>query len=388
MNPALYDQLAESLEQNGPASAFATLVASLIEQNELAKAFDALVLQARFECGLPYFQADASTDPGPDVRDKYEEKLVAACRLVGQKFLEQGEIVKAHPYFQTIGDLEPIRQAIESYASTEADERTEQVIDLALAQGVHPTRGLEIILDRFGTCQAITACEQLLHQFHYRSSVAQGCIRLLVRRLYDELVERVGAEVSSREGPAAAAPSLAVLLHGRDWLCAEGAYHIDTSHLNTVVRMARLLPACDETVLAIQLCEYGCRLARGYWYADPPPFDEVYSDSLAYFKTLAGVDVEAGLAHFRQKAEQADPEESGALPAEVYVHLLTATGQSAEALAFAAKTLNRGGPCILCPSINDLCHAAGKYDALSELARERDDPVSYLAGLLVRRPSS
>ena len=73
----------------------------------------------------------------------------------------------------------------------------------------------------------------------------------------------------------------------------------------------------------------------------------------------------------------------GTLPAEVLVTLLVQLGRKAEALAVACKFLGReDGRPLLCPTVQDLCREAGDYRALAEVARERGDPVNFLAGLL------
>src|SRR5947208_982453 len=74
----------------------------------------------------------------------------------------------------------------------------------------------------------------------------QYFIRALVRALYAELRGRLTAEIEGRFGiaPAGAdAPPdtpgvIRQLLEGRDWLFADEAYHIDTSHLSSVVQMS------------------------------------------------------------------------------------------------------------------------------------------------------
>ena len=51
------------------------------------------------------------------------------------------------------------------------------------------------------------------------------------------------------------------LIEGRDWLFEDDGYHIDTSHLSSVVQMAVHLTPCDELRLARELCAYGKRLS-------------------------------------------------------------------------------------------------------------------------------
>ncbi len=45
-------------------------------------------------------------------RTQYEEKYVAAIRLVGSRHLEKGDIPTAWAYFRAIAETEPVAEAI------------------------------------------------------------------------------------------------------------------------------------------------------------------------------------------------------------------------------------------------------------------------------------
>jgi hypothetical protein len=387
MEPTAYERLAQTIRSAGPAVAIERLIAQLREEKDYARLFDALLLQARFELELSVVPTQEGPPMGEPARAAYEDRVVGACRIVGQLFLDTGQIPRAFQYFHLIGELGPIYDAIERFEPADDDESTQAVIEIAVAQGVHPRKGLAMILRRYGTCQAITACEQILYT-QPRSQATFECIQLLVRELYHELTDRVGAEIAARESSPPTTDGLATLVKNRDWLFENENYHVDTSHLNAVVRMARLLPNSQEVKLAMELCEYGRRLSERYRYPDPPPFENVYHDSLVYFKVLAGLDVTSGLEHFRHKADAANLEEVGSMPAEVYVNLLVQLGRYEEALSYAGAKLNRDGFAPRsCPSVNDLCQAARRYDELARLARLRDDVVSFTAGLVAQAQS-
>src|SRR5438445_422566 len=66
------------------------------------------------------------------------------------------------------------------------------------------------------------------------------------------------------------------LITGRDWLFADEGYHIDISHLSSVIRFSLALQPCEEQNLAIELCEYGLKLSPRYRYDGPPPFENQY----------------------------------------------------------------------------------------------------------------
>ncbi len=101
---------------------------------------------------------------------------------------------------------------------------------------------------------------------------------------------------------------------------------------------------------------------------------------------LTGEDVEGAIAHFRAKAEAADPETTGTFPQEVYVNLLLRLGRTDEALAASRKLLAALGEVRLsCPSFVELCQRTGNYAALAEVAREQGNAINFVAGLIAAR---
>ena len=103
-----------------------------------------------------------------------------------------------------------------------------------------PALGVRLMLASRGTCNTVTAVDQLWPRFQPDERVAVAGI--LVDHLHAELHANLRAEVERREGAAPdAAGSLRPLLAGRPWLTGGGAYHTDVSHLQAVVRCGRSL---------------------------------------------------------------------------------------------------------------------------------------------------
>src|SRR5262249_46227366 len=145
------------------------------------------------------------------------------------------------------------------------------------------------------------------------------------------------ADQEGRQPPEAA--GIRALMQGRDWLFGEDCYHIDMSHLGSIVQMSLTLPNCPEVGLARELCAYGKRLSDRYKQPSDPPFEDVYGSHDVYLGILSGEDVQGGLDYFRRQAEQADPQTVGTYPAEVYVNLLLKLGRDEEGLAAAKRFL-------------------------------------------------
>lgn len=394
MNAALFDQLSSTLSQQGPEAAIHQLCEDLRTRGEYNALFYALLLKKRHQLGVNPIPTGPSDELPPATHEPYEEAIREAAREVGNLFLTQGNIQQAWPFFRMIGEVQPVRTALEQLEPGEDDD-IQPLIHLAFYEGVHPQRGFDWILTRYGICNAITTMSG--GETPHSDDVKQHCIRALVRALYSELRARLTAEVEAHQGfaptgsdaPPDSPGVIARLIEGRDYLFGEDAYHIDTSHLSSVVQMSMLLSPCPELKMARELCAYGSQLkGRFMGRPDDPPFDNGYRDYDVYLGILSGEDVEGGLAHFRAKAEQADPEEVGTYPAEVLVNLLLKLNRGPEALKVAQQFL--AGPEVQtrqlsCPSLNELCQRFRAYDLLSQVARDLNDPVFYLAGLLAAR---
>jgi hypothetical protein len=172
-------------------------------------------------------------------------------------------------------------------------------------------------------------------------------------------------------------------MEGHGWLFEDEFYHVDVSHLSSVVQMSTALSAGQALEQARELCEYGQRLSPRFRYAGDPPFEDRYRDFGVYLAILAGDRVEEALAHFRAKADNADPETVGSYPAEVLVNLLLRLDRPAEALDVARRHLAgvTDRP-LTCPGVVELCQKVRDYRTLAEVAREQGDAVHYVAGLI------
>src|SRR5436190_23529267 len=160
----------------------------------------------------------------------------------------------------------------------------------------------------------------------------------LVRRLYDDLRENVQHDVLRRQPMNPPGQNLRELIGGREWLFADDSYHIDVSHLNSVVRFARFLDAgSPELEQALQLAQYGSRLAQQYQYAGNPPFDDFYPAHIRFFKVLLDVERDPSLDYFRAKIGDDPAETDNQLTAYVVVDLLLRIGRQNEALELASK---------------------------------------------------
>ena len=358
-----FASLEETLASTGPGAAIDQLIEHLDRAGGYRAMLDALLLKARHEIGLPLVAIGRLTDLPEPARTQYEEKYVAAIRLVGSRHLDKGDIPSAWAYFRAIAETEPVAAAIDAYRPTENDERLSAIIEVALNHGVNPGRGFELILENYGTCPAITAFEQLPpHDEAARAASAET----LIRHLHRELVANLRSEFTSRGQVLPPAGSLlADLVAGRPWLFTDDSYHIDISHLASVVRTSLIARDPEALALAADLTEYGRCLSPRLVFEGSPPFERIFEDHGVYLKALLGRDLDQAVAHFQRKLKDEMHEEGDPVPAaQVLVNLLLKSGKPDAAIDVAAAHL-AGFPesALGCPSLAQLCQQAGELRA-------------------------
>jgi hypothetical protein len=380
MDPHLFDDLQQSLAKEGPAKAIERLCTTLRDRKDYTNLFYALLMKKRFELGVSPVPAGASQDLPAELHAPYEDAIREAGRLVGQLYLDEGDIPHAWVFYRMLGEHEPMVNAIEKFQPQEGED-CQQVIEIAYHHGVQPRKGFDLILERYGICSAITMLGG--GEFQHGAEVRDYCVQRLVRALYQELKERLIAEITRTQGFEPTGKTVRELIEGRDWLFGEDYFHVDVSHLSSVVQMASNLGPCPELELARELCAYGQRLSTRFQYNTDPPFEDQYKDYNIFLGIIAGDQVEEGLAHFRAKVENADPETVGTYPAEVFVNLLLRLNRPAEALDIARRYLASADEARLtCPNLVDLCQRTKNYAALAEIARQQGNPVHFMAGLI------
>jgi hypothetical protein len=378
MNDSVFDDLRTTLAADGPAAAIGCLCSALKEQKDYPNLFYALLLKKRHDLGVSPIPTGPAAELPAEIHQPYEEGIRAAAREVGNLYLADGNIPHAWAYFRMIGENEPVRDALER-ANPATDDEIQPLIDIAYHQGVHPRKGFDWILDRYGICNAITTVSS--QEVGLPEDVREHCLRRLVRALHEELVGRLRAAVENREGKPATENGVDELIAAHPWLSEDEFPHIDTSHLSTVVQMSVHLQSREELALAQVLCRYGASLSQPFQPQNESPFDDFYRDYAVYLSALAGDDPDPVVEHFRAKVTN----DENTRPAEVLVNLLLRLNRVTDALAVSREFLaNADSRQLVCPDVIALCQRAGDFEALASVARRQGDPVHYLAGLLAR----
>lgn len=382
IDQAAFDRLREALATGGPASAVDELVTDLRTRGDYPNLFYALLLKKRVELGVSPFPTGPSSELPPHTHEPYEQAIREAGREVGQALLAKQQFGQAWSFYRMLGEPEPVRAALEQFAPG-PDEDVYPIIEIAWQGGVLPKKGFDLVLDRHGVCSAITMVSS--SDITGNADLRDYCVGRLVRALHAQLSERLRDDLTARGRVVPPKATITQIVESHPELFAEDTYHIDTSHLSSVVQMSTYLPPGPDNALARELCSYGRKLSRGLQGTNDSPFDENYDDYLAFLNVIAGVDVEVGLERFRLKAER-EAEEGATYPAQVYVNLLLRANRPREALDAAKKyLLTQDDRNMICPSVGELARRTEDFETMAEAALARNDPVGFLAGLIAGR---
>jgi len=375
-----FDRIAELKDSDGPAAAIDFLIETLRTEKNFHKLFDALMLKKKQELGLPLVRPTSLEDVPEEQRVDFEKYYIDSAREVGTLLLEADNLGDAWVYFRTIQEPEKVAAAIQEASLPDDYDKAQELINIALYEGANPVRGLEFLLASNGTCNTITALDQAMQTL--APDDRKKAAALMVKHLYGELRETVKADVDRRMTlpPSGKEPTLRELIMGRDWLFTEGNYHVDVSHLNSVVRFARFLDnGAAELDLACQLAEYGTHLDSQFQYPGESPFEDCYPAHLQYFRILQGRNIDDALAYFQQKLTAEPDEPDQQMIAYVMVDLLQRIGRFEQALGIASQHLKFVEDQSF--SYADLCNKAGNQSAWADAAKERGDLVGFTAAL-------
>jgi tetratricopeptide (TPR) repeat protein len=378
---SICEDLRTSLSQHGPAGACQALIEELRSRGDYHKLFDALCLARKQQMGLPLGKPTSLDDVPTADRESFEQSYMAAAREVGQLLIAAGKLSQAWIYFQAIRETEPVRTALDQLPlPREANEATEELIELALFKGVHPVKGVQIMLKTHGTCSTITTLDQSFPRLS--TDDRARCAAAMVQTLHQDLLLTLQREVQQRLPFTPPGKTLLELISGRDWLFDDSNYHIDVSHLNATVRFARSLAVgAPELGLARDLAEYGSRLAPQFQYAGEPPFVSYYPAHIQFFNVLLNDQRESALGYFRQQlTSDPDPQDQAAA-AYALVDLLVRIDQFPEALELAEAHL-LAADTEFATAFAELCEQAGRFDVLQRTAEARGDLVTFTTAIL------
>jgi hypothetical protein len=373
-----FDELQALLSGQGLDAVFESLCQRLTSEKKFHELFDVLLMRSRRRLGLPVTLTTSLDDLAEPVRTQVEEAYLAACREVGTLLLDDGKLREAWMYLRPVGDKVLVAQALAKIAPNE--ENLQDLIEIGLHEGIAPAYGYELVLKNYGTCNAITTFEGALT--NRPRGDQQAAASLLLRHLHAELLANVRADIARQENAEPKETTLSGLVADRDWLFADNNYHIDTTHLASTIRFARLLEEPELLELAHDLTEYGNRLSKQFQFAGDEPFADVYESHGLFFAAQLGRQVDQALAYFAERARAADVNEHGTAAAEVYIALLTRLLRYEEAIDATVDLVPAGVRTSgFAPNLLELSRLAGNYRRLMQVCRDRGDLVGFAVGL-------
>jgi hypothetical protein len=393
-SPDIFDVLAETAAARGAPAMFEALADSLKARRRWHALFDLRMLESRVALGLPPSGDIGAIDE--KTRERLDERSLAACREVGWPLLDEGHVAAGWMYLRAAAEPAEVSRKLAELAETPlADEeaaaaRLQEIVQIALWEGVDPALGIRLVIASQGTCNSITAYEQAVSRLPAARQRQPAAV--LVEHLHRELLQSLAADLEHRglvpHETIAATASIVGLLDAAGGMKDDPSFHIDVSHLQSVLRIARV---CTERAViekAWELSVYACRLPDEVTYPGEPPFENVGEASRHFYAAQLGRDVDEAIRYFRKAAALARVEDAGTLPADTLVYLLWRLGRPAEALhAALERPADQGMPSVMqaigmLPSLVELAEAGNAVDTLREACRSRGDEITFAATFL------
>ncbi len=379
----------EDLKQRDLDAALANLGESLADEGRLHELFELRKIQLRYRLGLPVEIWRPIDDLPREQGQALENGLLEICREIGARWMRRGDVATGWSYLEPVGDKALVRELLDDVPVT--DENVEAIIHICVSAGIDPLRGFRLVLERYGTCTAITTCETQLATAVIETR--RGPLGLLVEHVYQELLTNIRRSLGKETSVDAESGELRDAFGNHPELTGGLGHQIDTTHLASTVKYSKILDDPRLIDLAIELAEYGLSLHKDFQYRGTIPFEDTYRDTLQFLRALRGTDVEAALQRLETIARAAD--DIRLLdPAAWYVYLLDRLGRGEQAIAAWLELLH--------PHLNEehllnedivrplttIARDYRLYELAGKTLRDRGDLILYATIEAARREGS
>ena len=366
---------------NQPSTLLDRMIGHFRETRQPMELFEALKMRVRHQVGLPVVAGENDELRPDEIERQLELGLLDACREAGTMMIQDGRVREGWMYLRPTGDHQLARQLLSNVEIN--DDNYDDLVQVLVHEGVDIGRGYQAVLDHQGTCNSITLYEQAVAGRSKQDR--QAAASRLLEHLYRELITLVHEDIAHRDAPADEGENLAELITKRPWVLGEGGYHLDTTHLASTVRIASVLDDPELLRKAWELTQYGRRLDSQFQYPGDEPFVDFYPAYAAYYATLLGENVDAGLKLFERKARTVDINQHGTASIEAYVDLLDRVGRPRQAVQAAIELVpddippQRIVPLLLAIAAHADDSGSEIYDLILEYCRRHHDVLGYTA---------
>lgn len=394
MPPTPFEELQRLASESGVEKSLDFLEHHFRRDKEYFKLFEVLKMRCRHQLGLPLIYSQQPDELDETQQRILEDKLLAACREIGTLFFKSGQIQEGWMYLQPIGDKSLNEKLARSVVPDE--ENMDALIDITVSQGAAPVYGFGLLLKHYGTCNGITTFDTQATRFDpaTRSQMA----RELLNHIYDELAANVnyaigqgdktnesGGDSRVNQQAESSMASLADLMAAHPDLTKDGAHHIDTTHLASVMRIARLVDDPEDLRKAHELANYGSQLHEDFQYPGNPPFEDTFVDHGFFFGSLLGHDVDRAVAHFQAKMQSLSADEFGPVAEETLVDLLVRLGRNDEAITILTeRVLGKYEPLGIAPPPFEIARTPEALARLREFYKAEGDLLGFAVSVLNR----
>lgn len=365
-----FERLTEIAQHSGIESTLDFLEQHFRDQQKFFQLFEVLKMRVRHGLSLPLVygtQPDSLDETG---QRKLEDGLLVACGEVGRLLVEAGRLEEGWMYLQPLSDRAFVEAVIRNIPTTE--DNIDTIVEIAVSQGAAPVYGYGLLMQHFGTCNAITTFDMQAARFDIVTQ--RGMAELLLRHLYDELCQNLNHCVTSENETCSDPQNLETLMTEHSWLVDGGAHHIDATHLASVMKIARVVNQPTDLHRALELANYGLGLHPDFQYPSPPPFEATFPDHAVFYSALLGQDVDAAIEYFRHKCEMVDTERFGGVAFETLADLLVRVGRKSAAIEVLTKNvLSKFESQGIAPQVFQIAETESDFEALTKYFREQDD---------------
>ncbi len=382
VTPSDFEKIKTFVADQGTDAALDYLEKVFSETEQFHQLFEVLKMKARRDNGLALLYDDNFTDLSAEQRQKFDDQLLDACATVGEKFFAKGDVSSGWFFMQPLADKQRVETLLRRLDVDE--ENVDEIVQVALGEAVAPEYGYQLVLEHFGTCNSITTYDSQISTLP--QTVKTATAEMLVRHLYQELVHNICGHIEDQEGQKPASQSLSELIADRDWLFAGGGHHVDTTHLASVVRIARNVRDREVLGLAIELAEYGSRLDSQFHFQGDEPFEEIYPDHLRFFRGLLGEDTNAVEAWFLKKLAEMPPGMVRSVTVENLVGFLNQAGLNDRAIKVALQEINDEHQSMgIAPSVFELADNGERFERISIHYQNANDLLSFSIAEMLKK---